>query len=313
MEFVTCNNCGGDSVDLVNSGRDLQLNRPLFYTLVRCRRCDLIYQNPRPTPAEIGEHYPATYDRFVTDEPQSVTQRLSRHHELSRRRQQVERRAPAPGRLLDVGCATGLFLKTMRDGGWQVAGVELNEYAAAHARNLFDLEVVTGTLEAFSYPPASFDVITMWDVLEHVFDPKQTLAQAAELLKAGGLLVLSTPNPTCFEARLFGSCWIGWERPRHLHLFSPEVLRRYLERAGFEKIDFASRGGRWSVTLTSIAFLLKARGVPEEKWRPWLSRAYNLPLRLLSLPFYLLAERLNQTTTMTVFARLSGDSVPSIN
>ena len=201
------------------------------------------------------------------------------------------------------GCATGQFLQAMQEYGWQVMGVELSAFAAIYAREVVGLDVKIGTLEEVALIGGSFDVVTLWDVFEHVLDPKATLTEIGRLLKPRGLVVIHTPNPTCLEARLFGANWIGWERPRHLHLYSPDVLRRYLQATGFEMITIESFSGRLGVTLLSVEYALKAWGISEAKWRPWLKLAYNLPLRLATWPLYQLLERTNKMTGMTIFAQ----------
>jgi SAM-dependent methyltransferase len=225
---------------------------------------------------------------------------------LSRRASRVEHYYPKVGRLLDVGCATGLFLNAMRGRGWDVHGVELSPYAADYARRTFGLDVFTGTVQEAAYPNHSFDIVTMWDVLEHVNDPKQTLAEVVRILRPGGMLALSLPDPTCPEARYFGANWIGWDRPRHLHLFTPDILRCYLRDAGFGHIVFESLGGRLGLTLMSVQLALTARGISREKWRRPLAIAYSWPMRLLTWPVYRAAELMNKTTIMNVYARLPG-------
>ena len=303
MDAVVCNYCGADDPELVNHGPDLLLDRPGDFQLVRCRRCGLIYQNPRLSPDELSAHYPPDYQPYKTDPAQANRrQRISEEHQLARRGNLLQRHASGRGRLLVVGCSTGLFLKTMRARGWQAVGVEPSAYASAYAREQFGLDVQTGTLESAEFPSASFDVVSLWDVLEHVTDPRATLTEIARILRPGGLLALSLPNPACPEARWFGAAWVGWDRPRHLHLFTPSVLRRYLTAAGFDPPVTESLGGRLGLTLMSVEFACRARGIPATRWRPLLGWLYAWPLRLLTWPFYRLAERLNRTTSMNVFA-----------
>jgi SAM-dependent methyltransferase len=306
MIHVACNFCGRDDTQPVNQGPDLYLGRPGHFCLVRCRHCGLIYQDPRPSPDELPELYPAAeyelYSPAIAGEPSAV-RRADRAHGMSRRRRQIERFRAEPGRLLDIGCATGNFMAAMRDHGWQVTGVELSREAAAYAREKLGLDVHTGMLEEQTLPDGAFDVVTMWDVLEHVLDPRVTLAGVRRLLRPGGLFVASVPNPASLEARLFGDSWAGWDRPRHLHLFPPDLLCRYLLAAGFADITLRSFSGRLRVTLLSVEYLLRARQIPESKWRPWLGLAYNLPLRLITWPLYRLGEHFNQTTNITAFAR----------
>lgn len=307
MRYICCNFCGADDTEVVNHGPDLLLQKPGDFYLVRCRRCGLIYQNPQMSQEELVIHYPQEYLPYQQDEiarPSAVTQ-LSRQHALKRLCDRVTRYRPQHGCLLDVGCATGSFLFAMQQRGWQVQGVEPVAHAAAQARQVFGLEVFVGLLEKAAYPDATFDVVTLWDVLEHVADVQSTLAEVARILKPGGLLAFSVPNPASLEARLFGANWLGWERPRHLTLIPPTLVPAYLEKVGLSFLRIESFNGRLAVTLLSVEFALKARGLPRHKWQPWLKLAYAPPVRLATWPLYKLGERLNQTSMMTVFAERS--------
>ncbi len=306
MHPVSCNYCGQDRTSPVNQGRDLYLDVAGNYHLVRCLNCGLIYQNPQLTAGELLDHYPsdeyALYHEIAGQDSGGL-KRLDLQHGMARRCRQVQTYKPSPGRLLDVGCATGSFMAAMRDRGWQVVGIELNPHAAEYGRRALNLDIHTGRLEDIALPDDAFDAVTLWDVFEHVLDPKQTLVIIRRILKTDGLLVIATPNPASLEARLFGDAWAGWDRPRHLYLYYPAVLRRYLHEAGFNDVRIKSFSGRLGVTLLSLEYLFKYKHVQERYWRPWLALAYNWPLRLLTWPLYRLLEAFNQTTNMTAFAR----------
>lgn len=304
MKHVSCNFCGRDDAAPLNQGPDLLLGKPGDFRLVRCRHCGLIYQNPQLTTAELAPHYPDDYLPFQQDgDAQSRRALVLRDHAIGRFCDRVARHHPQPGRLLDVGCATGRFLYAMQQRGWQVQGVEPTPHAARQAQQDFGLEVAVCLLEEAAYPGASFDVVTLWDVLEHVADPQATLAEVARILRPGGLAVFSVPNPDSVEARLFGGCWIGWDRPRHLTLIPPALMPPYLETAGLAQIGIESFNGRLRLTLLSLEFLLRQRGAAEAAYRPWLARAYSMPFRVATWPIYRLGELLNQTSIMTVFAK----------
>lgn len=305
MQSINCNYCQKDDTDLVNQGNDLYLNREGNYRLVRCRNCGLIYQNPQPSSDELLAFYPAeVYERYSQSikSERSLVRRADRSHGMMRRCQRVLKYSSPTGSLLDVGCATGDFIATMRQQGWQVEGVELNPVAAQYARQELDLTVHTGTLEAARFADNQFDVVTMWDVLEHLSDPRAALVEVNRVLKPGGLFVASIPNPASLEARMFGAAWAGWDRPRHLYLFTPLVIQRYLADTGFRQIALESFSGRLSVTLLSFRYVLTSWQIPSQKWQFWLNLAYNPFFRLLTWPAYRLGEIFNQTTNMAVFA-----------
>lgn len=307
MKHICCNFCGADDTELVNHGPDLLLQKSGDFYLVRCRQCGLIYQNPQLSQHELAAHYPEEYLPYQHDEGKVLhiagrIAQISREQAIARFCQRVVRHRPQPGRLLDVGCATGAFLQGMQQRGWQVQGVEPIAHAAAQAHEMYGLEVFVGLLEEAAYPDAAFDVVTLWDVLEHVENVQATLQEAARILKPGGLLVFSVPNPAGLEARLFGGNWLGWERPRHLTLIPPSLVPAYLQKVGLKFVGIESFNGRLRLTLISIEFALKARGIPAEKWQRWLKLAYSLPFRLATWPLYRLGEYFNQTSLMTVFA-----------
>ena len=305
MKHIVCNFCGQDDTDPVNHGSDLLLNKQGNFYLVRCHHCGLIYQNPQLSITDLAAHYPDDYLPYQSSavDRDLRSQQVLRNRGIIRFCDRIIRHHPEVGRLLDVGCSTGSFLYAMRNRGWQVQGVEPVAYAAEQARQDFGLEIYTGVLETAVYPDSSFDVVTLWDVLEHVPDPKATLAETARILKPGGLLVFSLPNPDCVEAHLFGGNWVGWERPRHLHLIPLPLINSYLELVGLQMKAVESFNGRLSLTLLSLEFALKARGIRESKWRPWLRFIYNPIIRALVWPVYKLGEKLNKTTNMTVFAK----------
>lgn len=306
MIEVNCNYCGRNDYELVTQGPDLLLDRAGDFRLVRCRHCDLIYQNPRPTLAELPQHYPDDYEPYQRTLQQSPSrvQQVDSRHAMNRRFKHIQRYLPQPGKLLEVGSSTGYFLDHMRAQGWTVTGVEISAFAAAYSREKFALDVITGTLETADLPSNHFDLVTMWDVFEHVIDPQSTLAEIRRVLKPGGFFIASVPNPSCIEARLFGDYWVGWDRPRHLNLFTAKVFENYLHDAGMELEAIKSFSGRLGVTLMSVGFWATARQIAPEKWQRWKKLAYSPPFRLITWPLYRIAGAFNQISVMTVFARL---------
>jgi len=145
----------------------------------------------------------------------------------------ARRTAPDAGRpsLLDLGCGTGCFLDQAQRAGWDVEGIEVSEYAASVAQRR-GMDVRCQTIETAAIETNRYDCVTLWDTLEHLRDPVGVITSAAAALRPGGVLALSTGDITSLCARLSGPRWHLFNLPEHLFFFSPESLRRILQRAG---------------------------------------------------------------------------------
>lgn len=310
MESVICNFCGSAQTAPFGVVPDLLLERlNVKATLVRCRQCGLVYQNPRPTLAEMGEHYPPEYEPYVDHAAQPKRNWLLQkaiQHGTNKRCRFVTRHKPS-GRLLDIGCAMGGFLLGMRDlGGWTVAGVEVNHAVAAAARQRHGLEVFAGTLDEAAYPAASFDAVTLWDVLEHLHDPGQTLTEIHHVLQDEGIVVIRVPNLASWDATLFGTAWAGLDAPRHLYIFTPESLTALLEKAGFQVLEHSCAIGSYMTFVLSIRFWLTARGV-SVKTKDRISKLLYHPLaRLISAPLFYLVSLTRRGPLLVTVARKVG-------
>lgn len=224
----SCNLCG--------SGSPVHLFSKDGFDLVRCRQCELVYVANPPSGDELQKLYSfeSGYQKELVEDPIST----AFHHDEATRNLALLQGHARSGRLLDVGCSTGLFLSAARKAGWQARGVEYSEDSSRVAREVYGLDVVTGALEPGMFEPGSFDVVTFWDVIEHVPDPAHTLGVAAELLAPGGLMVLKTPNvdglypkaSLALAHRL--DFWRHPEPPGHLFQFSEKTLGRLAAGAG---------------------------------------------------------------------------------
>jgi len=223
---VDCPLCGSHSHKLLFRRKDhrLQVTDELF-DIVRCRDCGLAYVNPRPDDEAIKKYYTDEFydaDRAPEEALISIKPRLDGMYSHVADLQ--------PGRVLDIGCFKGEFLETMRRHGWCVNGVEL------HARppNLFNIDIHYGPIELAPYEPASFDLITIWAVLEHVLDPRGILMACRRLLKPGGRLVVLVPNFNSLPGRYMQHDDV----PRHITMFTKATLYRLLDETGFQPTRF---------------------------------------------------------------------------
>lgn len=221
---ATCTVCGGTSrYWFSKNGHDLH----------RCTRCRLLFVHP--VPATVERIYDQDYFCGAThghgygdyDADKQADPAFGKYLDV------LERARPEKGRLLDVGAATGRFVEAAAARGWKAAGVEVSDYAAGQGRER-GLDVKTGILQEQHYPDAAFDVVTMWDVFEHVGDPHTVLDEVRRILSKGGLLALNLPDAGSTYARLVGKRWQLIVPPEHLVLYNPRNLSFVLKRHGFD-------------------------------------------------------------------------------
>lgn len=201
-----------------------------YLDIVRCVRCGLLMTNPRDDDATIGRVYHGLCDVTYDEEDESRRRTARAFLDL------VEAHHRLRGRLLDVGCATGRFVTVAQESGWIATGLEASHWAIERARQRCPKATfVEGLLECVELPPGSFDVVTMWDVLEHVRSPAETLARIRRWLAPGGRLLLNLPNAGSLTARTMGRRWVLLLR-EHLWYFDPPTVGRLLRQCGFELV-----------------------------------------------------------------------------
>ncbi|MFN8491991.1 MAG: class I SAM-dependent methyltransferase [Caldilineaceae bacterium] len=292
MEKTACNLCGSTATEPFATVPDLLLARLTTQaTLVRCLTCGLVYQNPRPTLAEIGQHYPPEYEPFVDQAEKRKTNWFLQQAIAYgiRKRCRFVTRHKTSGKILDIGCAVGTFLLGMQaQGGWQTYGVELSHEVARFARERHHLDVFAGTLEEANFPDQSFDAVTMWDVLEHIHDPAATLCEIRRILKPDGVVVIRVPNLASWDAKFFGKAWAGLDAPRHLYVFTPTTLSQLLRKSGFVTVAHSSAIGSYVTFVLSLRFWLMANNFSENLQNKLVKILYHPVSRLISAPFFYL-------------------------
>lgn len=149
-----------------------------------------------------------------------------------------------PGNLLDIGCATGLFMIKAKEKGFDAYGIEMSDYAAMIAKKRFGNKVINSSIEKANYRAGKFDVVTMFDLIEHLINPRLVLKKVFKIMKKNGLLVINTGNVESLLARILGRKWHFFAPPQHLFCFSINTLRTLLDQAGF-RIEKIERKGKW--------------------------------------------------------------------
>lgn len=246
LETVACPLCGSGDFEVRRPSRyppgmgsgDLKRmfrassDHLLLDQLAQCRSCSLIYLNPRPRSEIILSGYSEAEDPLFTDQNDARITAFRRTLRKVVRRLGMETRGK---RLLDVGCAGGAFLVAAREHGFDTVGIEPSRWMAAFGRKRYGLDIRDGILEAGLFPRASFDVVTLWDVIEHLPHPHETLSLARTLLKPDGLLLVNYPDPSSVAARILGWRWPFWLSV-HLLYYTPKTMDAQLRRAGFSPL-----------------------------------------------------------------------------
>ena len=274
---------------------------------VRCAGCGLVRLDPLPSWAELQAAYPDDYEAF--QEPrENWLLRLGRRRLWARRIGALRRHLhTTAGHVLDVGCATGEFLEALRQRGWTAAGIEPGPAAAARARaRLGEAAVQAVPLEEAVLPAGTYDLITLWDVLEHLADPAAALRRLAGALRPAGLLAVGVPNLESWDARLFGPSWIGYDAPRHLYLFPDAILRAMAAGAGLSVAATRCFYGDYGAWILSLDTVLRERCGERPAGRLLRRLAGLRPWRYLLWPYFRLAEWADRGPIRTYFCVAEG-------
>jgi 2-polyprenyl-3-methyl-5-hydroxy-6-metoxy-1,4-benzoquinol methylase len=246
------------------------LRRDGAISLVRCEQCELCYITPRRTAAALlSEVYDASYwrssaarERGYGDYRGDETRYL---RTFRLRLDRLAKRLPSGGRALEVGCAAGFSLRVLAERGFEVFGIEPSAEICQISIERFGAQRIhCGTLDDCPFAPASFDLIVLWDVIEHLPDPLSALRKVRELLAPKGRIVIETQNIEALAARVLGRRWTHFKHDEHLVHFSRATLRRALELSGFELVHLSARGAG---KLVSPAFLAERA----RRLAPWLA------------------------------------------
>jgi SAM-dependent methyltransferase len=238
-------------------------HRPLYevngFSIVRCASCGLVFVDPAPRP----EALIALYDEGYWEDPAKVGYDGYRAAELRKRHhyrgllRQIEAIVP-PGEMIEIGSAYGYFLDEARARGWRVRGVEPSTHAAQQARDQFGLEIFVAPFTELPFEPDSCDAIVLWDVIEHLPNPRETVERASACLRAGGALAISTGDIRSLSARLHGADWSLLTPPWHQYYFSKKTIQRMLEHASLELVKI---GGDGTVALDPASQRPRIRGL----------------------------------------------------
>jgi SAM-dependent methyltransferase len=266
-----CLLCGGPLEVALTGVTDNRLGTPGSFEIQRCVLCGFEQTSPMPSLAELKELYQVYYNFGGLRD--TVYTRLREWFLFSLFYRLWtwldgdvafhERRGS--GRLLDIGCNEGRGLRTYASNGFRAEGLELNETAAAVAREA-GFNVHTCLLEQFD-PATPYDFAVLSNVLEHSLDPRQMLLDARRILASKGQVWISCPNGESWLRRVFGRSWINWHVPFHISHFSPRTLHQLLTETGYARIEICQVTPALWVAQSAIAYLFAKQGKRTERLR----------------------------------------------
>lgn len=236
LNINTCPLCGGKHLEHAITCTDHYASGEQF-SLYRCDDCGFIFTQDAPVEAEIGRYYETPDYISHSDTHKGLMNRVYhrvRRYMLSRKAKLIKRTSGlSKGSLLDIGTGTGYFSNEMKERGWRVKAIEKNARARAFAKEHFELEVDAEDALA-GYADDSFDVITLWHVMEHLEPLNKTWEKLARLLKERGVLIVAVPNPNSYDAGKYKEWWAAYDVPRHLWHFTPSAMQQFGVKHGFK-------------------------------------------------------------------------------
>jgi 2-polyprenyl-3-methyl-5-hydroxy-6-metoxy-1,4-benzoquinol methylase len=208
------------------------------FTLVECENCKFVFVNPRPAENELSAYYESPdYISHTATKKGLINFVYIKVRELTLKRKFTLVNKFTSGKsILDIGCASGELLNEFKNNGWKTLGIEPNENARRSASENYGLQVEE---ESFlnKIEKGTFDVISMWHVLEHVSNLQERMKQLSTIVKDDGILVIALPNRKSFDAVFYEKFWAAYDVPRHLYHFSPENVELLFSRYGFKLIS----------------------------------------------------------------------------
>ncbi len=232
-----CPICNHDKFKSFLSCVDYTVSRETF-KIVQCDNCGFRFTNPRPDEKEIGKYYQSEEYISHSDTRRglvNVLYQIVRNHTINQKVKLINRISlnsefQAPN-LLDIGCGTGEFLNACKESGWQITGIEPSEIARKNAEQKYNI-IPLPQEKLFEINEKKFNVITLWHVLEHIYQLDKTIEQIGKILSDDGVLVVAVPNCNSFDAKKYGVYWSAWDLPRHIYHFTKKDIEKKFNKYG---------------------------------------------------------------------------------
>lgn len=237
-KLKNCPVCNKESHTLFLSCIDYTVSRETF-EVVKCNDCGFVFTNPRPFAVDLGGYYKS--DEYISHSNTNkglinkIYQIVRNYTLLGKLKIVYKFSKLKKGALLDIGCGTGNFLNIVSKSNWMVTGLEPDDHAREFGIKNFGLNVLPA--EAIkTIPSNSFDVITMWHVLEHVPNLGEYIVRLKEMLKENGIAIIAVPNCNSYDAKHYKTFWAAYDVPRHLYHFTPSTINKLFSDYGFKSI-----------------------------------------------------------------------------
>jgi 2-polyprenyl-3-methyl-5-hydroxy-6-metoxy-1,4-benzoquinol methylase len=236
IHYVYCPVCNSDLIQEQLIAKDHTVSENNF-SIWQCNNCTARFTQDVPAQDAIGVYYAS--DNYISHSDtkkgiiNSLYHMVRKRTMVSKRKLVINETGIQQGSILDIGCGTGAFLNTMKDGGWKIAGIEPDTVARNKAAELYNIQPGEPA-KLFELETGSFNAITMWHVLEHVHDLHAYIKQIETLLAPNGKLFIAVPNYTSKDAGIYKEHWAAYDVPRHLYHFSPQSMKNLLSQHGLK-------------------------------------------------------------------------------
>ncbi|PZX57958.1 class I SAM-dependent methyltransferase [Algoriphagus chordae] len=251
--------------------KDFAVSQETFI-ICNCTNCGLKFTNPRPTEESIAPYYDFPEYFSHDDKAKNLTQFVYqgvRKYAISQKVKQLNKLKPLKGKYLDYGCGTAELLCKAKEEDWIVTGIEPNEKARNLANSKLDGKVYE-TIQ--DLPKGSYDIISLYHVLEHIHTLRKTIKKLINHLKSDGYIFIAVPNPDCYDAEKYGTTWAGWDVPRHLYHFNHHAIESFTEIFDLQLVEkMPMNFDSYYVSLLSEGYKNPQQSIIQKYWKAILS------------------------------------------
>ena len=233
IKLDKCPLCDNKNINLFLKSKDYSTSKELF-NIEKCNACDFLFTNPRPKEEKIGDYYISENYLSHTNKKEGLFNTLYQivRKIAIRSKTKLLVKTIKPKSHLDIGCGTGEFLKSCKDRGVNVTGIEPSESARKMAINNYGLDIKENT-DLNQFDNNTFDSVSMWHVLEHIYNIHETVNSLSKILKNDGVAIVAVPNHKSYDSKYYKKYWAAWDLPIHINHFCPETIERLFKTNGF--------------------------------------------------------------------------------